>query len=86
MDQGSILKFNMLFFLFLRFNRQVSDRISAGFFMQNSELIYSERDSFMTWSVKTGPLLLAQIHGYLLDLNSMKTLIVGLHKIKIFMQ
>jgi hypothetical protein len=31
--------------------------------------------------VKTGTLLIAQIHGYLLGLKSMKTLIVGLQKI-----
>jgi hypothetical protein len=32
----------------------------------------------MTWSVKTGSLLIAQIHGYLLGLKSIKTLTVGL--------
>ncbi len=36
---------------------------------------------FMTWTVKTGVLLIAQIHGYLLGLKSIKTLIVGLQKI-----
>jgi hypothetical protein len=36
---------------------------------------------FMTWTVKTGALLIAQIHGYLLGLKSIKTLKVGLQKI-----
>ncbi len=31
----------------------------------------------MAWSVKTGSLLLAQIHGYHLDLKSTNTLIVS---------
>ncbi len=38
---------------------------------------YSQGIPFMTWTVKTG----AQIHGYLLGLKSIKTLIVGLQKI-----
>ncbi len=38
----------------------------------------------MTWSVKTGPILLAQIHCYLLGLKSIKMLIVGLKKFRIF--
>ncbi len=33
---------------------------------------------FMTWTIKTGSLLNAQVHGYLLGLKSIKTLIVGL--------
>jgi hypothetical protein len=37
--------------------------------------------SFITWTVKTGSLLIAQIHGYLLGLKSIKTLTVGLQKI-----
>jgi hypothetical protein len=32
----------------------------------------------MTWTVKTGSLLSAQIHGYLLGLKSIKTWILGL--------
>jgi len=38
----------------------------------------------MTWRVKTGPLLLAQIqiHGYLLGLKPINTLIVDLQNIK----
>ncbi len=35
----------------------------------------------MTWTVETGSLLIAQIHGYLLGLKSIKILIVGLEKI-----
>jgi hypothetical protein len=41
---------------------------------------------FMTWSVKTGTLLIAQIHGYLLGSKSIKTLVVGLQQILIYMQ
>jgi hypothetical protein len=41
---------------------------------------------FMTWTVKTGALLIAQIHGYLLGLKSIKTFIVGLQQILIYMQ
>jgi hypothetical protein len=40
-----------------------------------------QRDSISYRSVKTGALLIAQIHGYLLGLKSIKTLIVGLQKI-----
>jgi hypothetical protein len=36
---------------------------------------------FMTWTVKTGSLLIAQIHSYLLGLKSIKTLIVCLQTI-----
>ncbi len=35
---------------------------------------------------KTAALLIAQIHGYLLGLKSIKTLIVGLQKIQIYLQ
>ncbi len=41
---------------------------------------------FMTWPVKTGVLVIAQIHGYLLGLKSIKTLIVGLQKFYIYLQ
>jgi len=36
---------------------------------------------FMTRTITTGSLLIAQIHGYLLGLKSIKTFIVGLQKI-----
>ncbi len=39
---------------------------------------YSQRHSIYYRRVKTGDLLIAQIHGYLLGLKSIKTLIVGL--------
>ncbi len=42
---------------------------------------HSQRDSISDRRVKTGALLIAQIHGYLLGLKSIKTLIVGLQKI-----
>ncbi len=38
----------------------------------------SERHSISDRTVITGALLIAQIHGYLLGLKSIKTLIVGL--------
>ena len=41
----------------------------------------SERHSISDRNVNTGALLIAQIHGYLLGLKSIKTLIVGLQKI-----
>jgi len=41
----------------------------------------SERHSISDRTVNTGALLIAQIHGYLLGLKSIKTLIVGLQKI-----
>jgi hypothetical protein len=41
----------------------------------------SERHSISDRNVHTGPLLIAQIHGYLMGLKSIKTLIVGLQKI-----
>ncbi len=44
-------------------------------------LLNSQRHSIYDRSVKTGALLIAQIPGYLLDLKSIKTLIVGLQKI-----
>ncbi len=37
-----------------------------------------KRIPFITWTVKTVALLIAQIHGYLLGLKSTETLIVGL--------
>ncbi len=42
---------------------------------------HSQRDSISDRAVNTGALLIAQIHGYLLGLKSIKTLIVGLQKI-----
>jgi hypothetical protein len=42
----------------------------------------SERHSISERTVNTGALLIAQIHGYLLGLKSIKTLIVGLQKFK----
>jgi hypothetical protein len=41
---------------------------------------HSQRHSIYERSVKTGALLIAQIHGYLLGLKSIKTFIVGLQK------
>jgi hypothetical protein len=41
----------------------------------------SKRHSISDRNVNTGTLLIAQIHGYLLGLKSIKTLIVGLQKI-----
>ncbi len=41
----------------------------------------SETNSISDRNVNTGALLIAQIHGYLLGLKSIKTLIVGLQKI-----
>jgi hypothetical protein len=41
----------------------------------------SERHSISDRTVNTGALLIAQIHGYLLGLKSIKPLIVGLQKI-----
>ncbi len=41
----------------------------------------SERYSISDRTVNTGALLIAKIHGYLLGLKSIKTLIVGLQKI-----
>jgi hypothetical protein len=41
----------------------------------------SERHSISDRTVNTGALLFAQIHGYLLGLKLIKTLIVGLEKI-----
>ncbi len=41
----------------------------------------SERHSISDRTINTGTLLIAQIHGYLLGLKSIKTLIVGLQKI-----
>ncbi len=41
----------------------------------------SERHSISERTVNTGVLLIAQIHGYLLGLKSINTLIVGLQKI-----
>jgi hypothetical protein len=41
----------------------------------------SKRHSISDRTVNTGVLLIAQIHGYLLGLKSIKTLIVGLQKI-----
>ncbi len=40
-----------------------------------------QRHSISGRIVNTGDLLIAQIHGYLLGLKSIKTLIVGLQKI-----
>jgi hypothetical protein len=40
----------------------------------------SERHSISDRTVNAGALLIAQIHGYLLGLKSIKTLIVGLQK------
>jgi hypothetical protein len=42
----------------------------------------SERHSIFDRNVNTGALLIAQIHGNLLGLKSIKTLIVGLQKFK----
>jgi hypothetical protein len=44
---------------------------------------HSQRDSIYDRNIKTGALLIAKIHGYLLGLKSIKTLIVGLKKIYI---
>ncbi len=41
----------------------------------------SQRRSISDRTVNTGALLIAQIHGYLFGLKSIKTLIVGLQKI-----
>jgi hypothetical protein len=46
----------------------------------------SERHSISDRNVYTGVLLIAQIHSYLLGLKSIKTLIVGLQKISIYLQ
>ncbi len=46
----------------------------------------SQRHSIYGRSVNTGALLIAQIHGYLLGLKSIKTLIVGLQKFLFFLQ
>jgi hypothetical protein len=37
----------------------------------------------MSWSIKTGSLLLAQIHVYLLGLKSIKTSIVGIKNLNL---
>jgi hypothetical protein len=42
-----------------------------------------KRIPFIAWIVKTGALLIAQIHGYLLGLKSIKTLIAGLNLLPI---
>jgi hypothetical protein len=47
---------------------------------------HSQRGSISDRNVNTGALLIAQIHGYLLGLKPIKTLIVGLQKILIYFQ